>query len=189
MAASSDRRQYHQLVHAIRLPGEYPNRGADYLNSAEICEILPTARGAMHMEHKPSNDLQHYSLYIDGCWIDAISGGHMPVNEPARGAPMAYIANGAAEDVDLAVQAARAAFDHGPWPHTPPHERARILHTIADALEERSAELAEIESRNLGVPLRKSSFVDVPMAVEHFRTFAELARKHPYEPLPWIDMP
>jgi len=102
---------------------------------------------------------------------------------------MAYVANGAAEDVDLAVQAARAAFDHGPWPHTPPHERARILYAIADALEECSAELAEIESRNLGVPLRKSSFVDVPMAVEHFRAFAELARKHPYEPLPWIDMP
>jgi aldehyde dehydrogenase (NAD+) len=141
------------------------------------------------MDTKLADDLPHYQLYIDGCWADAAGRGHMPVNEPARGAPMAYVASGGAEDADRAVQAARAAFDRGPWPHTPPHERARILLAIADAIEERSAEFAEAETRNLGVPLRKSTFVDVPMAVEHFRAFAELARKHPYEPLPWIDMP
>ncbi len=87
-----------------------------------------------------------------------------------------------------------------PWPppappsteapgRTAPHERARILHAIADALEERSAEFAEIESRNLGVPLRKAMFVDVPWAIEHLRVFAELACRPPYEPLPWIDVP
>jgi aldehyde dehydrogenase (NAD+) len=87
------------------------------------------------------------------------------------------------------VAAARAAFDKGPWPHTPPHERARILHAIADAVEERTTEFAEAESRNLGAPLRKTMFVDVPWAVEHLRAFAELARRSPYEPLPWIDVP
>ncbi len=55
----------------------------------------------------------------------------MPVNEPALAEPMAYVARGAAADVERAVAAARAAFDHGPWPHTAPHERARILHKIA----------------------------------------------------------
>ncbi len=140
------------------------------------------------MRRQQENDLPRYGLYIDGRWVDA-ADGHMPVVEPALGEPMAYVGRGSADDVDSAVKAARTAFDRGPWPHTPPHERARILNRIADAMEERTAEFAEMESRNLGAPLRKTSFVDVPMAVEHFRAFAELARKHPYEPLPWIDMP
>jgi aldehyde dehydrogenase (NAD+) len=141
------------------------------------------------MDLQGNSDLPGYGLYIDGCWTDAASGAVASVNEPALAVPMAYIANGGAEDVDRAVLAARDAFDKGPWPHTSPQERARILYAIADAVEARSAEFAEIESRNLGVPLRKSTFVDVPMAVEHLRAFAELARRHPYEPLPWIDMP
>src|ERR671938_598775 len=127
------------------------------------------------MEARPTDDLPHYSLYIDGRWTDAAGVAHMPVNEPARGAPMAYVASAGAEDADQAVRAARAAFDHGPWPHTPPHERARILHAIADALEERSAEFAEAESRNLGASLRKTTFIDVPWAIEHLRAFAEIA--------------
>jgi aldehyde dehydrogenase (NAD+) len=141
------------------------------------------------MTDRRDRDLPRYSLYIDGQPTDAADGAFMPVYEPALGEPMAYVARGSAADVDRAVAAARAAFDRGPWPHTPPHERARILHAIADALEERSAEFAEIETRNLGVPLRKSTFVDVPWAIEHLRTFAELARRSPYEPLPWIDVP
>jgi aldehyde dehydrogenase (NAD+) len=141
------------------------------------------------MTDRQGRDLPHYNLYIDGRWTDAAGGALMPVNEPALGEPMAYVARGGADDVDRAVAAARAAFDKGPWPHTPPHERARILHAIADALEERTAEFAEIETRNLGAPLRKTMFVDVPWAVEHLRTFAELARRSPYEPLPWIDVP
>ncbi len=141
------------------------------------------------MESTRTDDLPRYELYIDGRWTDADSGAVMPVNEPALGQPMAYVASGGAEEVDRAVRAARTAFDNGPWPHTPPAERSRILRAIADALEERSVEFAEIESRNLGASLRKTTFVDVPMAIEHFRTFAELARRSPYEPLPWIDMP
>ena len=117
------------------------------------------------------DDLPRYGLYIDGRWTDAADGATIPVNEPALGRPMAYAANGGAEDVDLAVRAARAAFDSGPWPHTAPHERARILHVIADMMEEQSTELAELESRNLGVALRKSMFVDVPMAIEHYTYF------------------
>lgn len=141
------------------------------------------------MERLEDADLPRYQLYIDGCWTEAVDGGVMPVNEPAIGEPMAYVARGSAADVDRAVQAAREAFDHGPWPHTPPHDRARMLHAIADMLQEHSDEFAELESRNLGVPLRKSMFIDLPGAIEHFHTFAEIARRSPYEPLPWTDMP
>src|SRR6476619_2186072 len=101
------------------------------------------------MERRSETALPRYGLYIDGRWAGAATDETMAVNEPALGAPMAYVARGSAEDVDRAVRAARQACDHGPWPHTPPHERARILHAIADAFEARSAEFAEIEARNL----------------------------------------
>src|SRR3712207_2585405 len=112
-------------------------------------------------------DLRRFNLYIGGRWVDAESGRVMLVNEPALGRPMAYVARGGAADVDRAVQAAREAFDRGPWPHSPGYERARILAAIADLLEKHSAEFAEAETRNLGVPLRKSTFVDIPWSVEH----------------------
>jgi aldehyde dehydrogenase (NAD+) len=133
--------------------------------------------------------LPSYQLYIDGAWVDAAEGGAMPVNEPAHARAMATVARGTAADIDRAVRAARTAFDAGPWPFTPPRERARILHALADAVEARTHEFAEIEARNLGVPLRKALFIDVPWTVEHFRIFAELARREPYEPLPWNDVP
>src|SRR5262245_36441201 len=170
-----------------RQPSEQLQYEIDVIRNLQ--STIAIGRKGIGMEHLHESDLPRYGLYIDGHWIGAASGEVMAVNEPALGAPMAYIARGNAEDVDRAVRAARQAFDRGPWPHTPPHERARILHAIADAFEARSAEFAEIEARNLGASLRKTTFVDVPMAVEHFRAFAELARRPAYEPLPWIDMP
>jgi aldehyde dehydrogenase (NAD+) len=141
------------------------------------------------MDESRSGDLPRHGLYIGGRWTDAEGGSVTTVNEPAHGRPMALMARGSAADVDRAVQAAREAFDRGPWPHTPGRERARILAAIADLLEAHTAEFAEVESRNLGAPLRKTTFVDVPWAVEHLRVFAELASASPYEPLPWMDVP
>lgn len=137
----------------------------------------------------PSSEIPYHQLYIDGAWCDAAQDERLLVSAPATGAPLAYVAGADAADVDRAVAAARAAFDHGPWPHTPPEERSRILHTIADALEERVLELAELETRDAGATIRKTTYIDIPAGIEHLRTFAELARRHPYEPLPWIDMP
>jgi aldehyde dehydrogenase (NAD+) len=143
-------------------------------------------RPAMQAQH---HDLPVYRLYINGEWVEASDRAVMPVNEAALGEPMAYVAQGTPADVDRAVAAARAAFDQGPWPHTPPVARARILHAIADLIEEHASELAELETRNLGVPLRKTIFVDLSGVTEHFRTFAELARRPAYEPLGWTDVP
>jgi aldehyde dehydrogenase (NAD+) len=139
--------------------------------------------------HAQSDELPCYQLYIDGEWTDSVERQTMPAIEAALCRPMARVARGDAADADRAVHAARKAFDHGPWPHTPPHARAKILLELADLIEEHTTELAELESRNLGVPLRKSMFVDVVGAIDHFRTFAELARRDSYEPLPWTDVP
>lgn len=138
---------------------------------------------------RTATDLAHHPLYIDGEWAEASEGRTFTVTEPASGQPLATVADASEADVDRAVRAARAAFDSGPWPHTPPHERARILHAITDVLEERQFELAELEARDGGVPIRKTSYVDIPLGLHMMRIFAELSRRHPYEPLPWNDFP
>lgn len=87
------------------------------------------------------------------------------------------------------MAAARNAFDNGPWPHTPGYERARILHALHTILEERAFELAELESRDGAVPIRKTSYVDIPLGLHMLSCFAEMARASPYEPLHWNDFP
>lgn len=136
-----------------------------------------------------TGDLPYHPCYIDGTWTDAASGAAFRVWEPATGQPLAVVAEASYEDVDRAVRAARHAFDAGPWPHTPAAERVGILLAIADALEAQTDELAELETRDSGATIRKTTFLDIPLGIEHLRTCAELARRHPYEPLPWIDMP
>jgi aldehyde dehydrogenase (NAD+) len=142
----------------------------------------------MQPQHR-SGELPYHRLYIGGEWLDAVDERTFTVYEPATGQPLARMAQAGRTDVDRAVAAARAAFDTGPWPHTPPVERAQILHALADALEARTDELAELEARDTGATLRKTMFLDIPLGIEHLRTCAELARRHPYEPLPWVDMP
>ncbi|ACL23933.1 aldehyde dehydrogenase family protein [Chloroflexus aggregans] len=142
----------------------------------------------MRHEHSPAG-LPHYDLYINGAWQPASSKQTFTVFDPANGQPLATCASASPTDVDRAIAAARSAFDHGPWPHTSPARRAEILHALADALEARNFELAEIESRNAGVPLRKTTYNDITLGIEILRGCAEMARKHPYEPLPWNDLP
>ncbi|RRR73431.1 MAG: aldehyde dehydrogenase [Candidatus Viridilinea halotolerans] len=134
-------------------------------------------------------DLTYHGLFINGAWCEAEKGRTFTVSEPATGLPLARVAHASRADVDRAVAAARHAFDHGPWPHTPPDERARILHEIATLIEANAHELAELESRDGGVPLRATTFNDIPLGMHMMHAFAELARRPPYEPMPWNDFP
>jgi aldehyde dehydrogenase (NAD+) len=141
-------------------------------------ELSPTATG-----------LDLHPLYIDGVWCAAADGATFVVHSPATGEPIAAVAQASPADVDRAVAAARAAFDSGPWPHSSPAERARVLSELTRMLEEHAFALAELDAREGGVPIRKTTYNDVTLAIEIFRTFAEIARRSPYEPLPWTDMP
>ncbi len=134
-------------------------------------------------------EVPYHQLFINGEWCDAEGAATFDVTEPATGRLLARVASASTADVDRAVAAARNAFDNGPWPHTPHFERARILHKIADVMEERAFELAELESRDVGVPIRKTTYNDIPLGLHMMRVFAELARRSPYEPLPWNDFP
>lgn len=130
-----------------------------------------------------------FGLYINGAWSAASDGATDTLYNPANGAPMAITARATLADVDRAVAAARHCFDMAAWADVRHTERARIIEAIADVLEQHTDELAELETLNGGTTLRKSSWLDIPVGIEHLRYFAELARQHPMSALPYIDFP
>ena len=113
-----------------------------------------------------------HGLFINGEVVEPQSGEIRDVLEPATGDVLARAAMAGEADVDRAVEAARAALD-GPWGKTPPTERARLLHALADAIVANRKELAELESRNVGKAI-SSVKAEVAGAAENFRFFASV---------------
>src|SRR6476661_6207377 len=112
---------------------------------------------------------REYGLFINGESAEPVSGDPKELTEPATGEPLAKVAMATEADVDRAVDAARAALD-GDWGRTPPTERSRLLHALADAIQANRKELAELEVRNVGKAI--SSVKDeVAQAIENFRFF------------------
>src|SRR5881398_2633652 len=113
---------------------------------------------------------REYGLFINGEFVEPASGEVRELAEPATGAPLARVAMASEADVDRAVESARAALE-GPWGKTPPTERSRLLHALADAIVANRAELAELESRNVGKAI-SSVKAELHQAVENFRFYA-----------------
>jgi acyl-CoA reductase-like NAD-dependent aldehyde dehydrogenase len=113
---------------------------------------------------------QELGLFINGESVEPVSGDIRDLLEPATGAALAQVAMANEQDVDRAVEAARAALD-GPWGKTPPTERSRLLHALADALVANRKELAELEARNVGKAI-SSVKAELAQAVENFRFYA-----------------
>src|SRR5215470_13500375 len=120
-------------------------------------------------------------LFINGKWVDAQSGETFPTYAPSTGEKIADVAKASREDAQKAVQAARTAFDDGPWSKMAGKERADLLRKAAEIINSRSAEIAEIEARDGGGTIKKAMFADVPGAVQTFTTFADLAENSPEE--------
>ncbi len=108
--------------------------------------------------------------YIDGELVDPLTGSWLPVHEPATGEIYAMLADSAGEDVEVAVRAAKQAF--AKWSTTPADERSRLLLRIAELIDEHLDELAMLESRDTGKPLKLARSVDIPRASKNFRFFA-----------------
>jgi aldehyde dehydrogenase (NAD+)/betaine-aldehyde dehydrogenase len=113
---------------------------------------------------------REYLLFINGESSEASGGELKELIEPATGEPLAKVAMANEADVDRAVDAARAALE-GDWGKTPPTERSRLLHALADALVANRKELAELEVRNVGKAL-SSVKAELNQAVENFRFYA-----------------
>ena len=111
-------------------------------------------------------------LLIDGQWVDAKSGKTFPVYDPSTGQQIAEVAEADAADVNLAVAAARRAFDNGPWATMKPNERARLMWKLSDLMEAHADELAELESLDNGKPVTVAKAADVPFSIETFRYMA-----------------
>jgi len=116
-------------------------------------------------------------LFIDGQLVDSKSGKTFETINPATGESLATVSEGDAADIDLAVRAARRAFDSGPWSHMTPSERGRIIWRIGDLISERLEEFAELETLDNGKPLAVARAADVPLAAELFRYMAGWATK------------
>jgi phenylacetaldehyde dehydrogenase len=116
-------------------------------------------------------------MLIDGKWLAAVSGKTFATYNPATGEVLAQVAEGDKQDIDLAVKAARKAFDSGPWSRMTASERGKLVWKLADLLEEHIEEFATLETLDNGKPLTVARGADVPLAVEMFRYMAGWATK------------
>ncbi len=114
--------------------------------------------------------LQHF---INGKWRPSADGATDDVIDPSTGKAICKVAMGGGEEIEAAVSAAQAAF-HG-WSSRTPNERSVMLHRLADTLEKHAADLAQLESLDVGKAIVNSEGFDIPFGVEGVRYFADLA--------------
>jgi aminomuconate-semialdehyde/2-hydroxymuconate-6-semialdehyde dehydrogenase len=122
-----------------------------------------------------SKVLEQFDHIIGGTEVPSVDGARFPSVNPYTREPWAEVALGSAQDAELAVSAAREAFDHGPWPRLGYAERQRLLHRLADLMIENARELAMADTRDMGKPIQQAMH-DVERAAWNFRFFADHAR-------------
>ena len=123
-----------------------------------------------------SSRVRMHKLILNGERVDASDSGTFDVFDPSNGEPLATVAKATKADVDRAVASAQDAMESKAWGGIAPAERGRIMHRIAAALRERAEELATLESRDNGKPLRQAR-TDVQVAARYFEFFAGIADK------------
>ena len=138
-------------------------------------ELLPATREFIARRHR---------LLIDGEWVEAASGRTFETTDPATGDTLAEVAEGAREDVDRAVRAARRAFEEGPWPRLSPSERGRLVWRLGDLILEHADELAQLESLDNGKSAVIAGAADVPLSADLFHYMAGWATKLAGDTLP-----
>ena len=113
-------------------------------------------------------------LFINGSWQSARRGATRTIHCPADGSLVPTVDEADADDTEAAIHAARAAFDHGPWPTTSPAERGALLARVADLLDKHRDEFARAESLDTGKRYVESQY-DLDDVIAVFRYYAELA--------------
>lgn len=116
-------------------------------------------------------------LYVDGDYVDAVSGATFDTFAPRDATLLASVAAGDVADVDRAVASARAAFDDGRWRDLPPKQRKAVLLRFAELIREHAAELALLESLDVGKPIIEAVRVDVAKTAETIQWYAEAIDK------------
>jgi aldehyde dehydrogenase (NAD+) len=138
-------------VHVPQTAGATPGAAWDYSPAPEKLRVEIRDR---------------YGLFINGRFVEPASRRHFDTINPATEQVLSQVAEGGAKDVDAAVKAARNAFPK--WAELDPRERAKFLFRLARRIQERSRELAVLESMDGGKPIRESRDVDLPLVAQHF---------------------
>jgi aldehyde dehydrogenase (NAD+) len=123
-------------------------------------------------------------IYVDGSWRRPASGETIPVTCPSDGKVFTRIARGGAADVDAAVKAARAAFE-GEWGRTPAAERGRLLSRLGERIAAHAEELAQLEARDTGKPLKQAR-ADMVAAARYFEFYGGAGDKVHGEVIPFL---
>jgi acyl-CoA reductase-like NAD-dependent aldehyde dehydrogenase len=114
-----------------------------------------------------------YRLFIDGKWVDADSDEVVEVHNPATEEIIGRVPQANTVDVRRAIDAARHAFDEGPWPQMSPRERGAVILRMAEAMERRRDELVELNMREAGSMRALAEFLQVGVPLTHLRDMAE----------------
>jgi aldehyde dehydrogenase (NAD+) len=152
--------------------GEEQGTAAPYARAVTTWQYSPAPESPSVVDIRPS-----YGLFVDGEFTDGSGDGFKTVN-PATEEVLAEVVAASAADVDRAVAAARRAFPR--WSGLPGRERGKFLFRIARLVQERSRELAVLETLDNGKPIRESRDVDVPLVAAHFFYYAGWADKLRY---------
>ncbi|MEX0717356.1 MAG: aldehyde dehydrogenase family protein [Planctomycetaceae bacterium] len=123
-------------------------------------------------------------ILIDNEWRDAVSGKTFATVNPATEEKITDVAEGDAADVDLAVKAARRAFESGPWKAMDARDRGKLINRLADLIEQNLEELAALETLDNGKPIRDARAADLPLVIDCFRYYAGWADKIHGDTLP-----
>lgn len=130
---------------------------------------MTTMHGRTRVEVSPGR------LFIGGRWEPAAAGAMRELLDPATGQTAATVAEANSADAERAAAVARSAFEEGPWQRMSPRERGRILLRAAELLRQRAEEFAVLESFNVGKPINLTRRVDIPIVIETFEYYGNLA--------------
>lgn len=140
----------------------------------------------LHFEYVPSLEStsvvkikEKNGLFINGEFCDPLTSSYFPTVNPATGETLASIAEASSQDVNLAVQAAKNAFQKT-WSKVPGTERAKYLFRVARMIQERAREFAVLETLDNGKPIKESRDIDIPLVAAHFFYYAGWADKLKY---------
>ena len=134
---------------------------------------LHTERRGRNDATRPGSASRARQMLIGGAWRNALSGKTLVVENPARREPIGEVPRAQAEDVNIAVEAAAAAFPA--WARVPPRERGRALLAIAEALEARLEEMARLIASETGNAIRTQARGEARWVADTFRYFGGLA--------------
>jgi betaine-aldehyde dehydrogenase len=117
-----------------------------------------------------------HTMLIGGEWVAASNEATMPVVSPFDRSSLGTVPKSAREDARRAIDAAREAFDRGPWPRLPPRARGEVFLKAAQLLQQRLGAVAELESRNQGKTIKQAADADLPFSVDNLVFYAGACR-------------